>query len=129
MSINGALRASASGLFAERMRMDTIASNIANANSISTPDQEAFRRQIVLLTSDENGVKIDQILPDQSRLRAVPEPDNPFADEDGMVYYSNVNPIIEMVDLMTATRTYEANVAAFNSAKGMMRAAMNIGKV
>lgn len=129
MSINGALRASASGLFAERMRMDTIASNIANANSISTPDQEAFRRQIVLLTSDENGVKIDQILPDQSRLRAVPEPDNPFADEEGMVYYSNVNPIIEMVDLMTATRTYEANVAAFNSAKGMMRAAMNIGKV
>ena len=83
----------------------------------------------MLLTSDENGVKIDQILPDQSRLRAVPEPDNPFADEEGMVYYSNVNPIIEMVDLMTATRTYEANVAAFNSAKGMMRAAMNIGKV
>ncbi|MDI9641612.1 flagellar basal body rod protein FlgC [Kamptonema cortianum] len=129
MSINSALRASSSGLHAERMRMDVISGNIANANSIRTPDQDAYRRKIVMLEATNEGVKVRQILPDQSPLREVSEPDNPFADTDGVVYYSNVNPIYEMVNLMTASRAYEANVAAFNSAKTMLRSALNIGRV
>lgn len=123
------MRASTSGLYAERMRMDTISANIANANSMRTPDKDAYRRKMVVLTEGQNGVSIQGITPDQSPLRAVSEPNNPLADANGLVYYSNVNPIAEMVNLMTATRSYEANVAAFNSGKGMIRAALNIGKM
>ncbi len=129
MSISSAMRASTSGLYAERMRMDTISANIANANSMRTPDKDAYRRKMVVLTEGQNGVSIQGITPDQSPLRAVSEPNNPLADANGLVYYSNVNPIAEMVNLMTATRSYEANVAAFNSGKGMIRAALNIGKM
>jgi flagellar basal-body rod protein FlgC len=129
MTINSALRASASGLHAERMRLDTISSNIANANSISTPNQEAYRRKIIVLEATEDGVKISKVMDDQSDLREVPEPDNPMADADGNVFYSNVNPIYEMIDMMSATRAYEANVAAFNSSKGMLQAALSIGRV
>jgi flagellar basal-body rod protein FlgC len=108
--------------------MDVISGNIANANSMRTPDQDAYRRQMVLLTSSTEGVQVQQILQDQSPLRAVPEPDHPLADANGYVYFSNVDPVTEMVNLMSASRAYEANVAAFNSAKGMVRAAMQIGR-
>lgn len=129
MTINGAMRASASGLFAERMRMDVISSNISNANSMQTPDKDAYRRKSVVLVNGDNGVNVRQILEDQSKLRDVFDPTNPLADEEGKVYYSNVNPIREMVDLMTASRSYEANVSAFNASKSMLRAALNIGKI
>ncbi len=129
MTINSALRASATGLFAERMRMDAISSNIANANSMSTPGQEAYRRKIVILEAGEEGVTVSKLIDDPTPLRGMSDPTNPMADEEGMVYFSNVNPILEMVDLMGATRSYEANVAAFNSSKSMLRAALNIGRV
>lgn len=129
MTINSALRASASGLHAERMRLDTISANIANANSMTTPSQEAYRRKIVVLESTDQGVKITKVMDDQSDLKSVNEPDNPLADENGNVFYSNVNPIYEMVDMMSATRAYEANIAAFNSSKGMLQAALSIGRV
>ena len=128
-TISNSMRAATTGLHAERLRMDVISANIANANSMRTPDQEAYRRKMVVLTNTDEGVAVRRILPDQAPLRAVPEPDNPFADEDGLVYYSNVNPITEMVNLMTASRSYEANVSAFNAGKSMVRAALNIGRV
>lgn len=123
------MRASSSGLHAERLRMDVISTNIANANSMKTHDQDAYRRKMVVLVERPDGVEVQQIIPDQSLLRAVPDPDNPFADAKGLVYYSNVNPITEMVNLMTASRSYEANVSAFNASKSMVRAAINIGRV
>lgn len=129
MSINAAMRASTSGLFAERTRMDVISANIANANSMRTPGEDAYRRQTVVLVTDTDGVKVQQIVRDGSPLRVVSDPDNPYADADGLVYFSNVNPITEMVNLMSATRSYEANVAAFNSAKTMVRSALNIGRM
>lgn len=129
MSISSAMRASTTGLYAERLRMDTISANIANANSMRTPDKDAYRRKMVVMNEGPEGVAVRSILEDQSPLRAVYEPDNPMRDANGMVYYSNVNPITEMVNLMTATRSYEANVAAFNSGKSMVRAALNIGKI
>jgi flagellar basal-body rod protein FlgC len=129
MTINSALRSSGSGLHAERMRMDVISANIANANSVRTPGQEAYKRRIVVLEANDEGVKVQRLIEDEAPLRAVPEPDNPFADENGMVYYSNVNPIYEMVNLMSATRAYEANVAAFNASKSMLQSALAIGRV
>lgn len=130
MTLGSALRSSASGLHAERMRLDVVSANIANANSISIPGgKEAYRRKIVVLEPTEDGPRIERIMDDPSDLRAVTEPDNPLADGEGKVYYSNVNPVLEMVNMMSATRAYEANIAAFNSTKGMMIAALNIGKV
>ena len=66
---------------------------------------------------------------DQSPFRVVHEPGNPLADKDGNVTYSNVEPVQEMVNMMTASRAYEANVQAFTAAKGMVQSALNIGKV
>lgn len=129
MSINGALRSSASGLHAERMRLDAISGNIANANSMRTTTEDAYRRKIVVLEAGEDGVVVKNLIDDPAPLRSVPDPGNPLADAEGLVYYSNVNPIFEMVDMMGATRAYEANVQAFNSAKSMIRAALNIGRI
>ncbi len=128
MTINSALRASASGLHAERLRLDTISGNIANANSMRTPTEDAYRRKMVILEPTENGVRVKQIVEDDSPLREAVEPENPYADANGIVYYSNVNPVFEMVNMMTATRSYEANIAAFNSSKSMLQAALSIGR-
>lgn len=129
MNLNSAMRISSSGLAAERFRMDVISGNIANANSVSTKGKEAYRRHSVELIGTPEGVKIGRVTQDGAPLREEVDPGNPNADKDGVVRYSNVNPITEMVDMMGASRAYEANVAAFNSAKGMIKSALNIGKV
>lgn len=129
MNLNTALKISSSGLAAERTRMDVISGNIANANSVSTKDKEAYRRKMVELVGTAEGVKIGRITSDSAKLREESDPGNPNADAKGIVRYSNVNPITEMVDMLGASRAYEANVAAFNSAKGMIKSALNIGKV
>jgi flagellar basal-body rod protein FlgC len=129
MTLNNAMRLSATGMSAERFRMDVISSNIANANSMKVGDREPYRRRMVVLEGGVDGVRINRVREDQSQLRQVQEPGNPFADENGYVTYSNIDPLTEMVDMMSATRAYEANIAAFNSAKGMVRAALSIGRV
>lgn len=128
MNLVNAMRSSASGMSAERARMDLVSVNLANANSMTTPFQEAYRRRIAVLSGGPDGVKIDKFMVDESPLRVEVDPDNEYADAEGKVYYSNVQPIKEMVDMMSATRAYEANIAAFNSAKSMAKAAMTIGK-
>ena len=122
------MRMSASGMSAERFRMDVISSNIANANSMKIKGRDPYRRRLVELEPGRNGVQIRKISEDQSDFRRVADPGNPNA-ENGVVTYSNVDPLKEMVDMMSATRAYDANIAAFNSAKGMVRSALNIGKV
>jgi flagellar basal-body rod protein FlgC len=129
MTLSQAMRSSSSGLTAERFRMDVISTNIANANSMRTKDQDAYRRQVVVLTGNNSGVSIERIAPDMSDLRREIDPTNPNANEKGEVFFTNVNPVAEMVDMIGATRSYEANVAAFNSAKGMLRSALSIGDV
>ncbi|MBS1722933.1 MAG: flagellar basal body rod protein FlgC [Armatimonadetes bacterium] len=129
MNLNTAFRTSASGMTAERFRMDVIASNIANANSTRVNGQDPYRRRIVELTTGDDGVEITKIMEDQSEFRQVYEPGNPNANKDGVVFYSNVDPLKEVVDMTSATRAYEANIAAFNSTKSMLRAALSIGKV
>jgi len=123
------MRVSASGLVAERFRMDVISSNIANANSMKIGNQMPYRRRDVALTGDLDGVRIVGIVEDQSAFRLVNDPGNPNADSEGNVMYTNVEPIHEMVNMIGASRAYEANIAAFNSAKGMIRSALQIGKI
>jgi len=131
MSVTGAMRIAASGMTAERFRMDVISSNIANANSMQVKGgPEPYRRRDVVLQGDSNGVKIVGVVQDpieQRPFREVYDPGNPNA-VNGFVTYTNVEPVFEMVNMMSASRAYEANVAAFNSAKSMVRSALNIGR-
>jgi len=122
------MQISSTGLAAERFRMDIISGNIANANSVSTNGKDAYRRHEVILSGGQEGVQVTGVTTDNSPLREEVDPGNPNADSKGIVRYSNVNPITEMVDMLGASRAYEANVEAFNSAKGMAKEALNIGK-
>jgi len=140
------LDVSASGMSAQRMRMDLISQNIANANTTKTQDGTPYRRQTLVLGTNESigfskylssssrstlgdgRVKIQGIKEDMSELKRVYEPDNPEADEDGYVTMPNVDIVTEMVDMISASRSYEANVTASTASKNMAMQALNIGK-
>jgi len=143
MSIFGAIDASASGMTAERLRLDVISNNIANVNTTRTTTGGPYRRQFVVFEPRQgeasfprtsggqlqlNGVRVSGIKQDDSPLRMIYEPGHPDADADGYVKMPNINIITEMVDMMTASRAYEANVTAVNVAKSMMMKALEIGR-
>jgi len=121
-----ALNVSASGMSAERLRMDVIASNLANANTTRGADGQPYRRQEVILQEKSpsfgevlGGVMVAGIVDDPTPPRRVYDPGHPDADKNGYVTMPNVNPVTEMVDLITSSRGYEANVTAMNAAKQM----------
>jgi flagellar basal-body rod protein FlgC len=144
MSMFGGIDASASGLTAERLRMDVISNNIANVNTTRTAEGGPYRRQMVVFQprSDDSsfaqvlthqvdagaGVRVVGIIKDNSPLKKVYDPNHPDANTDGYVDMPNINIVSEMVDMITATRAYEANVTAVNAAKGMAIKALEIGK-
>jgi flagellar basal-body rod protein FlgC len=130
-SLANALQYSTSGLTAERFRMDVISANIANANSVARPGEDGFHRRSVILQQTNKGVQIQGISEDRDKpLLTKVDWSHPFHDPaTGIVTLTNVDPVLEMVDMIGASRAYEANVAAFNTAKGMMNAALNIGKM
>lgn len=127
---------SASGLTAQRLRMDTIANNIANIETTRTPEGGPYRRQIPLFAPrqpDESGkpgggVRVQALLQDQSPFKRVYEPSHPDADEEGYVLMPNVELVKEMVNMIDASRAYEANVTALNTAKDMAQRALEIGR-
>lgn len=129
----------ASGMTAERFRSEVISNNLANANTTRTENGGPYRRKVVTFKevlnkqySNEDkeiaGVKVDKLEEDKSPFRLVYDPSHPDADKNGYVKYPNVNPLREMVDLITAQRAYEANVASVNSAKTMFNSALSIGR-
>ncbi|AKN33947.1 flagellar basal-body rod protein FlgC [Clostridium carboxidivorans P7] len=137
------LRISASGLSAERLRMDTIASNIANVDTTRGANGQPYRRKIAVFQENLNtqlnkqngkyeqtplGVKAVGIVDDESPLRRVYDPSNPDADAQGYVSKPNVNVLNEMADMMVATRAYEANIDAISSEKTMFSKALEIGR-
>ncbi|MFP5450549.1 MAG: flagellar basal body rod protein FlgC [Thermoleophilia bacterium] len=145
MSMYSALGISATGMTAERLRMDVVADNLANADS-TTGVGAAYRRKAVTMapatatpefrlpggvnaTSASGvvgGVSVTGIVEDGSELRRVFEPGHPLADAEGYVTKPNVNPVTEMVDMVAATRAFEANVTAFEASKTMARDALRI---
>jgi len=129
MSLLGSMRAASSGMTAERFRMDVISQNIAGADTIRTPEKDAYRRREVVLQAADNGVQVRSVLTDSTPLRQIYDPSNPNADAQGNIFGSNVQPVFEMVNMLSASRAYEANIAAFNSAKTMAKAALTIGNV
>ena len=122
----GALNISASGLGAERLRMEVVANNIANASVTRTPEGGPYRRRDVVFetvlsgvegndTPGLGGVRVAGMVSDQSELPRVFSPGHPDADADGFVSMPNVNLPIEMVNLITASRAYEANLRVAQS--------------
>ncbi len=142
MGFFNSLDISASGLTAQRLRLDVISNNIANVNTTRTEDGNPFQRERVVFqerktnTSSEYGsrekpagVKVVTIEKDTSPLKLVYDPTHPDADERGYVSLPNINIVTEMVDMISATRSYEANATAINSAKDMLNKALEISKI
>lgn len=129
---------SASGIYAQRVRLDIIAENVANAEATRTAEGGPYRRQRVAFKAayddamgSGNGVKgveVDGVVEDPTDFRTVLDPGHPDADANGYVRMPNVNVVEEMVDMISATRAYEANVTALNAAKSMIASAIDIGK-
>lgn len=134
MSVFSGVRISASGLSAERMRMDIISSNVANAKTTRTENGGAYVRKVASFEEnyDEKlgmlGVKTVSIEEDKSPLRRLYEPNHPDADEEGYVEYPNVDLLVEMSDLIAASRSYESNIDTLNAQKSMISKALEIGR-
>ncbi|CAM3141448.1 flagellar basal body rod protein FlgC [Paenibacillus lupini] len=151
MRISSSFDASASALTAQRLRMDVISSNIANAETTRASYVDGqfvpYKRKMVVLeptnqtssfsdllnkqlggTSEAQGVKATRIIEDQSPTKLVYNPTHPDADANGYVNMPNVDVAKEMVDMISASRSYEANVTALNASKAMFVKALEIGK-
>lgn len=143
MSLFRALDASASALTAERVRMEVATSNLANAHTTRTPEGGPYRRRVVFFAplverlvaslggaalSDSRGVVVAGIVEDPSPPRRVYDPGHPDADRQGFVALPNVDPVMEMADLMASARNYELNAVAFNTVKQVILKALELGR-
>ena len=145
MDFQTAMRISASGLSAERTWMNVLSSNLANVDTTKTADGKPYARRTLIFEStpcqsefgdvlnsafqqDLDRVKVVKILPDGRPFKKVYEPGNPDADAKGYVLMPNINPVEEMANLMMASRSYQANLAALNMDKQMALQAIQIGK-
>lgn len=143
MSVFNSMKINASGLTLERLKMDTISTNIANINTTRTEDGGPYLRKEVLfqesLLTERNkltnrmerksfGVRVTGIAEDNENLKVVYDPEHPDADEDGYVFMPNVNLVDEMIALLNTQRTYEANVTALNTSKSILKKALEISK-
>ena len=143
MDIFTSLNISASALKAQRVRLDTISSNMANAETTRTPEGGPYRRKMVVfeptqvsfsdhLSAKEkkalNGVQVSQILTENSEPRLIFDPSHPDANAEGYVALPNIDLLKETADMMLATRAYEANITTIKSAKRMALKALEIGK-
>jgi flagellar basal-body rod protein FlgC len=144
VSIFSSINTGASGLTAQRFRMDIISKNIANANTTRTANGMPYRRQSVVFkevngpsfsdvlsgkskSSSNNGVEISAVKEDMTNpFKEVYDPGHPDANEKGYVLMPNVNVVTEMVNMISATRSYEANVTMINASKAMLNKALEI---
>jgi len=127
------IEVSASGLAAQRRRLEVIAENLANAETTRTAEGRPYRRKQVIFSealdaAAEGGVEVEEISEDLSPGKRVYQPGHPDANDEGYVELPNVSVMQEMVDMIGATRAYEANVTALNATKSMIRRALDIGR-
>lgn len=149
MGFFGSMDASASGLTVERLRMDIISQNLANVDTTRTENGTPYKRKSVLIQSSQdnksfasylsnsmnpnslnvgNGVKALRIIEDETEGPKNYDPSHPDADADGYVTMPNVNPVTEMVNMISANRAYEANISALNTSSEMGAKTLSIGK-
>ena len=147
MGYFGALDISASGLTAQRLRMDTISQNIANVSTTRTENGGPYRRKVTLFEERTEpgmfngylrsalkgdnigiGVRVARILEDTAPFTTVYDPGHPDADADGYVSLPNVDVVTEMINMISASRSYEANVTSINTTKSLAMKALEIGR-
>lgn len=140
-TLNGALSASASGLAAERTRIETAVSNLANADTTRGPDGQPYRRRDVVLATEQTptfdealgqtgavGVRVAEVVQDQAPPRMKYDPTNPDADQNGYVALPNVSAPEEMVNMLGAARAYQANLSAVTMIRNLIQNAIDLGK-
>jgi flagellar basal-body rod protein FlgC len=128
MSLLTALDINASGLTAERQRAEVTSANLANSRTTRTPEGGPYRRKDVVFQSLLNGVEVSDIVDDQTAFDRRYERGHPDADAEGYVSYPNVDPMLEMANLLEASRTYDANISAMNVIKSMINKTLEVGK-
>ena len=143
MNLFGMLEVSGSALSAERWRAEVVAANMANAETTRTSEGGAYRRQMLVFRAEpmprfpvmlarlrkaaaDGGVRVERVVADMSPMPSRYEPGHPDADGQGYVSYPNVNPVMEMADLLSAVRAYQLNAAAVQAAKSMIQTSLQI---
>lgn len=138
MSLLNIFDIAGSGVSAQSQRLNVVASNLANADTVAGPDGSAYKaRQVVFQTAlaagggargASAGVRVSTISEDTSPGRRVHDPRHPGADAEGYVTYSNVNPVEEMVNMISASRSYQNNVEVMNTARSLLLKTLQIGQ-
>jgi flagellar basal-body rod protein FlgC len=143
MNLFGMLELSGSALTAERLRAEVVAANMANSETTRTSQGGAYRRQLLVFRAQpmprfplllaglrkgapEGGVRVERVVADMSPMPSRYEPGHPDADGTGYVTYPNVNPVMEMADMLSAVRAYQLNAAAVQAAKSMIQQSLQI---
>lgn len=122
-----------SAMAAQTVRMNTIASNLANANAVAGSEAEGYRARkpvFAAMVGEDGGARVQvlDVVQSAEPLRRMYEPDNPVADAEGMVYYANVNEVAEMADMMAASRAFETNVEVMGRIKSMQASLLKMGE-
>lgn len=136
MSLFNVFQVSSSAMTAQSMRLNAIASNLANVDSVISSDGKPYRAKQVVFEATpmgsagglSNGVRVSQVVEDAAPPRLVYDPKNPAADEKGYVAFPNVNAVEEMTNMISASRSYQTNVEVMNTAKTMMLRTLQIGQ-
>lgn len=138
MSLLSIFDIAGSAMTAQSQRMNVAASNLANADSVAGPDGQAYRaRQVVFQVNppagqafgqEVGGVRVAGVIEDTSPLRRIHDPRHPLADEQGYVNMPNVDAVAETVNMISASRSYQANVEVLNTAKALMQKTLTIGQ-
>ncbi|HXF45165.1 MAG TPA: flagellar basal body rod protein FlgC [Burkholderiaceae bacterium] len=134
MSLFKVFTVSGSAVSAQSQRLNVVASNLANADSVAGPDgqpykarQVVFQTQLVDAEQGTAGVRVAQVIEDDAAPRRIHDPDHPLADADGYVTMSNVNVVEEMVNMISASRSYQTNVDVMNTAKSLLLKTLQLG--
>ncbi|MDR7268779.1 flagellar basal-body rod protein FlgC [Pelomonas saccharophila] len=137
MSMFQIFHVAGSAVSAQSQRLNVVASNLANADTVAGPDGQAYKaRQVVFQTqlmgagndSGSAGVRVTNVTEDQTPGRRVHDPKHPQADADGYVTYSNVNPVEEMVNMISASRSYQNNIEVMSTAKSLLLKTLQLGQ-
>ena len=138
MALEDIFNVAGSALNAQTTRMNTTASNLANAATVAGSEEGAFRAKRAVFKSilaDQmgggdvgGGIKVDKLIDDPSPIRKMSEPGNPLADKEGYIYLSNVNEMTEMVEMMAASRSYQNNVEVVNTTRQLMMRTIDVIK-
>jgi flagellar basal-body rod protein FlgC len=134
MSLFNIFNVAGSAMSAQGQRLNTVASNIANADSSNSSTGQVYKAKQVVFTAvpvagnESTGVKVQQVIEDQSAPKMVYDPKHPQADEKGYVAMPNVNVVEEMVNMISASRSYQTNVETMNAAKSMLLKTLTIGQ-